>query len=94
MFLQISKDAEDRLRSLLLEDDMPCVRIRNYTLGCGWNTSIILGVSLDEMNEDDDIKVEVNGITYIAEEAILGTHGKFFSIFINDKGAISIAKVQ
>ncbi len=35
MFLQISKDAEDRLRSLLLEDDMPCVRIRNYTLGCG-----------------------------------------------------------
>lgn len=53
-----------------------------------------MGVSLDEMNEDDDIKVEVNGITYIAEEAILGTHGKFFSIFINDKGAISIAKVQ
>ena len=52
-----------RLREMLKEEgDDFCVRLREYKLGGGCRTRIIIGLGVDELDEDEDEKMDVAGV--------------------------------
>lgn len=45
----------------------------------------MLGLGIDEADEDDDLQIEVEDVPFIAEEDFLTKYGKEFSLDFNDK---------
>ena len=46
----------------------------------------MLGLGMDEMDEDEDEKIEINGIPFVADDSFLLKYGRSFDIsFNNDK---------
>lgn len=50
----------------------------------------MLGLSIDEFNEDDDTKISINGIEIIAENEFIDKYGKDYTIAINENNVISL----
>ena len=78
-----------RLREML-EDEDSCVRVREYKLGVACRTRIILGLGIEEMDEDEDEKTVVAGLPFIAETDFLLRYGRSFAVTFNESGQIEV----
>ena len=45
----------------------------------------MLGLGMEEMDEDEDEKIEVDGVPFIAEGAFLHKHGRNFELSFNEE---------
>lgn len=73
-----------KLRSLLAEEDPEiCVRLREYNAGCGCHCKVRLGLGLDAPEEEDE-RVSVKGITFIAEKDFLLKHGRSYALTFDE----------
>lgn len=85
-FLSITDEALARLKTLLAaEDHNACVRLRTYSCGTCCSASIILGLSIDELDESgDEVLATLHQIRFIAERDFSRWYGEKFSISIQD----------
>ena len=44
----------------------------------------MLGLGMEEMDEDEDTKIEIDGVPFIADESFLLKYGKNFNLSLND----------
>lgn len=44
----------------------------------------MLGLGMEEMDEDEDEKIDVNGVPFIAEDSFLLKYGRNFDLSFND----------
>jgi len=51
----------------------------------------VLGLGMDEPDEDDDKQIEVNGVPFIAEEDFLDKYGKDFSLTFGENKEVVLA---
>ena len=80
-----------KLRSMLEdEDEGTCVRLREYTLGGGCRSRIILGLALEEKDEDEDEGVVVEDVTFIADSDFLLRYGRKFALVFNDEKQVEV----
>ena len=85
-----SLEANDEILSKLKEmwededDEDICIRLREYTIGSGWHAKIMLGLGMEEMDEDEDEKIMVGDLPFIAEKDFLLKYGQKFSLSFND----------
>ena len=80
-----------KLRSMLEnEDEGTCVRLREYTLGGGCRSRIILGLALEEKDEDEDEGVVVEDVTFIADSDFLLRYGRKFALAFNDEKQVEV----
>lgn len=80
--LQIKADPEvlEKLAAILRsKPDGACVRLREYTIGAACHAKRILGPAIDKSPEDEE-RVTVGGITFVAEPDFLDTHGNSFAL--------------
>ncbi|SDL29668.1 hypothetical protein SAMN05660337_2550 [Maridesulfovibrio ferrireducens] len=45
----------------------------------------MLGLGIDEADEDEDVQIEINEVPFVAEKDFLTKHGKDFSLTFSDK---------
>lgn len=64
--IQISPSAVAKVRSLLEEEGNPQLKLRVYVTGGGCS-GFQYGFSFDEESEDDDTKIEKDGITVVVD---------------------------
>lgn len=64
--IQISPSAVAKVRSLLEEEGNPQLKLRVYVTGGGCS-GFQYGFSFDEESEDDDTKIEKDGITVLVD---------------------------
>lgn len=87
----IQEGLTDKLQEMIEDEgDDYCVRLREFKIGSGWHSKIVLGLSIDEFNEDDDTKISINGIEIIAENEFIDKYGKDYTIAINENNVISL----
>ena len=87
----VNEEMLKRLRSMLEdEDEGVCVRLREYTLGGGCRSRIILGLALEEMDEDEDQSVTVEDVTFIADSDFLLRYGRTFALTFNEEGQVEV----
>ena len=80
-----------RLREMLEdEDDGYCIRLREYKLGGGCRTRIILGLGTDELNEDEDEQIELDSVPFIADADFLLRYGREFAVSFNEEGQMVV----
>jgi len=53
----------------------------------------VLGLGIDEPDEDEDAQIEVDGVPFIAEEDFLGKHGKTFDLSFNENKEVKLTAV-
>ena len=87
--ITIEENVLARLREML-EDEDSCVRVREYQLGGGCRTRIILGLGIDECDEDEDEKIMVADVPFIADADFLLRYGREFSVCFNAEGQIAV----
>ena len=77
----ISAEAEARLHALMEEGNDALVRLREFTIGYACHAKTMLGVSIDEFNDLEDVALgTVNDIPFIAEEDFVTQPGEDYSI--------------
>ena len=87
----VNEEMLAKLRSMLEdEDDGTCVRLREYTLGGGCRSRIILGLALEEKDEDEDESVDVKDVTFIADSDFLLRYGRKFALTFNDEKQVEV----
>ena len=80
-----------KLREMIEDEgDDACVRVREYKLGGGCRTRIILGLAIEEMDEDEDEKVEIEGVPFIADADFLLRYGREFKAAFNEEGMMVV----
>ncbi len=58
-----------------------CVRLREYRQRSGCcSCNIFIGLGLDTFNEDEDEKIDVRGVPFIAEKSFLLKYGKTYEL--------------
>lgn len=73
-----------KLRGLLAEEDPEtCVRLREYNAGCGCHCKIRLGLGLDAPEEEDE-RISVQGIPFVAEKDFLLKHGRSYALAFDE----------
>lgn len=73
-----------RLREMLEdEDDGVRVRLREYKHGDGCHAKFILGLGMDEPDEEEDICIDIDGVPFVAARDFLDKYGKRFSLGYN-----------
>lgn len=83
--VKIDDELLGKLREMLEdEDDDSIVRVREYKLGGGCRTRIILGLAIEELDEDEDEKIEIDGVPFAAEADFLLRYGREFSVALED----------
>ncbi len=82
--VQIDDSLLEKLRGMLDEEVEDYVRIREYRLGGGCRTRIILGLGIDEMNEGEDVEIDVRGVPFIADADLLLRYGREFAVSLED----------
>lgn len=89
--VEVDNETLEKLRQMVAdEDDGACVRLREYKLGGGCRTRLMLGLAIEEMDEDEDEKIEINGVPFIAESDFLQRYGKEFKASFNDEGQMVV----
>lgn len=53
----------------------------------------MLGLGMDEADEDEDTRLEVGGVPFIADSAFLDKHGKAFTLSFNEKKEVVLDAV-
>ena len=82
----------EKLHKMLEEDDEDaCIRIREFKMGGGWHSKVMLGLSIDEMDEDEDSKIMNNNLPFIAENDFLAKHGNVFDITVGENKEILVS---
>ena len=84
---RISTDTSmlDKLRGMLEdEEEGTCVRLREYKVGGGCHAKIMLGLGMDEPDEDDDVRMDIDGVPFVAEKDFLSKYGTSFTLGFND----------
>lgn len=66
-----------------------CVRLREYTVGAACHAKQILGPALDKSPEEEE-RVTIDGITFVAAQDFLDTYGDSFSLEI-ENGRLGIS---
>ena len=90
----VNEEMLDRLRSMLEdEDEGACVRLREYTLGGGCRSRIILGLALEEKDEDDE-SVDVEDVTFIADSDFLLRYGRKFALTFNEEKQVELKALE
>ena len=83
--VKIDDELLAKLREMLEdEDDGSVVRIREYKLGGGCRTRIILGLAIEDLDEDEDETIDVDGVTFAAEGDFLLRYGREFAVKVDD----------
>jgi len=54
----------------------------------------VLGLGIDEADEDDDIQIAVEEVPFIAEEDFLVKYGKEFSLTFNDQKEVVLTALS
>lgn len=91
----VNEEMLAKLRSMLEdEDEGTCVRLREYTLGGGCRSRIILGLALEEKDEDDDESVDVEDVTFIADSDFLLRYGRKFALTFNDEKQVEVKALE
>ncbi len=91
--IELSDGILERLKEML-EDDDSCIRIREYKIGQACHTRIKLGPSIDEYNEDEDEKMDINGISFIIEQDLILKYGSNFRISIDEAQEIAVKSLS
>ena len=93
--IDIQEGMLEKLRSMLEdEDEGACVRLREYKMGGGCHSHIILGLSFEEMDDDEDEKIVMDGIPFIAERDFLLKYGRSFSLGFNEDRQVTLTPVS
>lgn len=83
--VKIDDELLAKLREMLEdEDDDSVVRVREYKLGGGCRTRIILGLAIADLDEDEDETIEIDGVTFAAEADFLLRYGREFAVKVED----------
>ena len=83
--VKINDDLLANLREMLEdEDEGTVVRVREYKLGGGCRTRIILGLAIEELDEEEDETIEMQGVTFAAESDFLLRYGREFAVALED----------
>jgi iron-sulfur cluster insertion protein len=88
--IELTSEALDKLRNMLRDNDS-CVRLREFKVGCSCSAKIELNLGLDEMNEDEDEKLMLGDVPFIAEKDFLEKYGTQFQITMNETGDFALA---
>ena len=62
---------------------MSGVRLREYKHGGGCHAKFILGLGMDEPDEEEDICIDIDGVPFVAARDFLDKYGKRFSLGYN-----------
>jgi len=83
----IGEEMLAKLRAMLEdEEEGTCVRLREYKMGGGCHSRIVLGLALEEIEEGEDESAEVDGVIFIADGDFLLKYGREFALdFTEDK---------
>lgn len=85
----------DKLRAMLAEeDDGTCVRLREYKHGSGCSSKVILGLGMEEQDKDEDVRVDVEDVPFIAEKDFLVKYGTVFTLSFNDNNEVLLFAEQ
>ena len=91
----INEEILAKLRSMLEdEDEGTCVRLREYTLGGGCRSRIVLGLAMEEMDEDEDESVVVEDVTFIADSDFLLRYGRTFALGFNEEKQVEVRALE
>lgn len=83
--VKVSAEIVEKLKILLSEEGGDVrVRLRTYTIGQGWHAKTVLGPSIDEINDMDDVAVDTQGIPFIASEEFLERFGNTFEVVFEE----------
>ena len=87
--MKVSEEAKSHFREFLEDTDEGFIRVGQISVGGGWSSKIILGVSIEEdFNEDDDVRIDVDGIPFALEKGF-SEHADKISIDVDpDKGIV------
>ncbi|WP_272701017.1 ErpA-related iron-sulfur cluster insertion protein [Desulfovibrio sp. Fe33] len=80
----VPEEMLEKLRDML-DDEESCVRLREYKTGGGCHSKIVLGLGIDELDEDEDERVQVEDVPFIAEKDFLLKHGRKYTLSFSDK---------
>lgn len=89
-------DSTARLYSILKEeDDNACVRIREFKVGtsCNMNLKIVLGLSIDERDEDD-LEGEAATLPFVMNRELADQYGTRFTIFLDAYRAFDVVPAR
>lgn len=91
----VPEEMLEKLRDMLEdEDEESCVRLREYKVGGGWHAKIVLGLGIDEAEEDEDVQIEISDVPFIAEEDFLAKYGKDFSLVFNENKEVVLTALS
>jgi len=54
----------------------------------------VLGLGIDEADEDEDVQIEVSDVPFIAEEDFLTKYGKDFSLVFNENKEVVLTALS
>lgn len=89
--IQVTEMAEKKLKELLQDEPQDaCVRLRIFTFGSACQARQMFGLSIDSMDDMEDISLGVvQGIPFIAEEEFIDQYGDSFLVDMN-KDALTL----
>ena len=91
----VNEEILAKLRSMLEdEDEGTCVRLREYTLGGGCRSRIVLGLAMEEMDGDEDESVQVEDVTFIADGDFLLRYGRKFALGFNEEKQVEVRALE
>ena len=93
--VSINDEMVQKLRAMLEEEDEGvCVRLREYKAGGGCHAKIILGLGMDEMDEDEDEQIVIKEIPFVAEKDFLLKYGTDFALDFSDKKEVVLTALH
>lgn len=84
-----------KIEKMLKEEDAgSCVRLREYTIGCACSCQILMGLSIDKFDENEDEKTIVGGVPFIADKNFLMKHGKSYELGMGENKQVVVSPVK
>ncbi len=84
-----------KIEKMLKEEDAgSCVRLREYTIGCACSCQILMGLSIDKFDENEDEKTNVGSVPFIADKNFLMKHGKSYALSMGENKQVVVIPVK
>ena len=84
-----------KIEKMLKEEEAgSCVRLREYTIGCACSCQILMGLSIDKFDENEDEKTFVGGVPFIADKNFLMKHGKIYELGMGENKQVVVSPVK
>ena len=81
-----------KIGKMLKEEDAgSCVRLREYKVGCACSCQILIGLSIDKFDENEDEKTNVGGVPFIAEKNFLEKYGKSYELGMGENKQVVVS---